>query len=148
VPVPSNGFLEYILRGTYGPDRRPAWLREENQPRLRRLLPRVRIVSDRIERFLAAAGERAFDKHALSDVFEYMSVDESDRLFRGLWHASRDGARISYREMMVPRVRPSWLRDVLVEDEELGALCHRQDRSFFYGAHHVLTVRRNGEGSR
>ena len=146
IPVATNWFLEYLLRGSYtGPRRLPPWLLEDNQPRLQRLLPRLRIVHDEIERFLPASGDGGFSCYALSDIFEYMSEGAAGRLFGALWRASRDGARISYREMMVPRSRPAWLREALVEDEELGARCHRQDRSFFYGAHHVLAVRRSME---
>jgi S-adenosylmethionine-diacylglycerol 3-amino-3-carboxypropyl transferase len=141
IPVASNWFLEYILRGAYEtPGRRPTWLIEDNHPKLRRLLSRVTIVNDEIERFLPERAEGSFSKFSLSDIFEYMSEAASDRLFGELWRVSRDNAVLSYREMMVGRTRPAALEGKLAEDEDLGAWCHRHDRSFFYGAHHVLTA--------
>jgi S-adenosylmethionine-diacylglycerol 3-amino-3-carboxypropyl transferase len=142
-PVATNWFLEYILRGGWESEtRRPAWLLEANQAKLRRLLPRLSIVHGELESFLPTARPESFGKLCLSDVFEYVSEEAAAHLFRALARASRDGAVISYREMMVPRPVPESLCDVLVEDEELGRRCHRDDRSFFYGAHRVVRVRR------
>jgi len=137
----GNWFLAYILCGEYAASGRlPAYLDEDNHPKLRRLLPRVTIVNDEAGRFLAGCLDGSFNKYCLSDIFEYMNEEAADRLFDELWRVSPGGAVLSYREMMVPRTRPAYLARKLVEDVELGERCHRQDRTFFYGAHHVVRV--------
>ena len=137
----GNWFLGYILYGNYDAAAAlPPYLREDNHPRLRRLLPRVAIVHEEVEQFLVGCHEGAFHKYCLSDIFEYMSEETADRLFGELWRVSSGGAVLSYREMMVPRVPPAALSGKLVQESELGAWCHRHDRTFFYGAHHVLRV--------
>ncbi|GIW72296.1 MAG: S-adenosylmethionine--diacylglycerol 3-amino-3-carboxypropyl transferase [Planctomycetota bacterium] len=147
-PARTNWFMEYILTGNYQTaERLPPYLREENQPRLRRLLERVKLVNDEIEAFLPSVPAGSFSKYYLSDIFEYMSEQAAAALFAELVRTSRDGAILSYREMMVPRPPPAALREQLVEDAELGARCHELDRAFFYGAHRVVTVRKQPAGS-
>lgn len=147
-PTHGNWFLAYILYGTYGPSSAvPAWLDEDNHPKLRRLLSRVTIVNDDARRFVAARQHGSFSKFCLSDIFESLSEEDSGRLFRELWRAGREEATLSYREMMVPRVRPTSLAAELVEDRDLGERCRRCDRTFFYGTHHVVHVHgKSGEG--
>jgi S-adenosylmethionine-diacylglycerol 3-amino-3-carboxypropyl transferase len=145
IPVRTNWFLEYILRGNYRTETRlPPYLREEHQPTLRRLLPRVRIVNDELERFLPDQPDGAYHKFSLSDVFEYMSEDAAERLLTELWRCAAAGGILSWREMMVPRPVPVSLRDRFENDEERGAWCHANERAFFYGAHRVVTVRKEG----
>jgi S-adenosylmethionine-diacylglycerol 3-amino-3-carboxypropyl transferase len=142
MPVAGNWFLSSILCGSYEPSAElPPYLREENHAKLRGLLPRVTIVHDDVERLLGETRDGTFHKFCLSDVFEYLSEEATDAVFAEVWRTGAAGATISYRELMVPRAPGASLAARLVEDEDLGAVCHRRDRSFVYGAHHVLTVR-------
>lgn len=140
IPVANNWFLDYIATGSYSPPLRlPPYLREDNQPKLRRLLDRMRIVNDEIEAFLPQSGTK-FSCFYLSDIFEYMDEAAATSLFNVIAAASTDGARLSCREMMVPRPPPTEPQGLFVRDDELSDRCHRSERAFFYGAHHAVTI--------
>jgi S-adenosylmethionine-diacylglycerol 3-amino-3-carboxypropyl transferase len=142
-PATTNWYLEYIGRGRYETDTRlPPYLQEENFDTIRRRLDRVTVVNDELEGYLPAQPDGRFSAWYLSDIFEYMSEEATEALMREMLRASRDGARWSYREMMVPRPVPAALSAQLTEDTELGARCHHLDRAFFYGAHRVVTARK------
>lgn len=146
-PAATNWFLEYIVTGRYTtPHRLPPYLRAGNQAKLADLLGRVTIVNDELERYLPSQEEGAFSKYYLSDVFEYMSEEAARALLGELWRTSRQGAVLSYREMMVPRPCPEALRGHFSEDRALGERCHLADRAFFYGAHRVLTAHKPPAG--
>ena len=90
----------------------------------------------------ATGAEVKARRRYLSDIFEYMSADDVARVPSMLWHASRDGGVLSYREMMVPRSPPPAMAKLLPEDTALSRSCHARERAFFFGAHRVLRVRR------
>ncbi len=149
VPAWTNWFLEYIARGRYDDpesERLPPYLQARHFETIRNRLDRLTVVNDEIEAYLPAQPEGRFSAWYLSDIFEYMSEEAAKALFEEIWRTSREGARLSYREMMVARPVPEALHERLCEDEALGRKLHARDRSFFYGAHRVVRVRKpNGE---
>ncbi len=143
IPVRGNWFLEYILTGEYADERAlPPYLLEQNHPRLRALLDRISVAHAALEDFLPGEPEGRYSKFYLSDVFEYLSPEATERLLRELWRVGRPGGVLSYRNLLAPRSRPASMAHMLEPDEELGRALHEADRSFFYARHCVERIRK------
>jgi S-adenosylmethionine-diacylglycerol 3-amino-3-carboxypropyl transferase len=140
LPTRDNVYLERFLRGGVRDiEAGPPYLRPSNFARLRSLVDRVEVVTDSLEEYLGAAAPRAFDAAALSDVFEYMSDDSSERLFTQLGDVLQPGGRIAFWNLFVPR-SPIAGRSRFQPLRTLSRDLWRRDRSWFYRAFHVAEV--------
>jgi S-adenosylmethionine-diacylglycerol 3-amino-3-carboxypropyl transferase len=139
----DNPYLHWILTGTHG-DALPWALRAENFERIRSRLDRLEWHELAVEAFLeregSAAGTR-IDKFNLSDIFEYMSAENTARLLERLADASRSGGRLAYWNMLAPRSRPESLASRLQPRPDLAARLFAADRAFFYSALVIEEVR-------
>ena len=68
----------------------------------------------------------------ISDIFEYMSEENTGRLLERLARSARPGARLAYWNMLTPRSRPDRLADRLRPLPELAERLFRADKAFFY----------------
>lgn len=140
LPARGNFYLERFLRGGLRDiDAGPPYLRPCNFDRLRALAPRVVVVNEGLERYLAASPRGAFGAAALSDVFEYMSDEAAGQLFLRLAEVLRPGSRLAFWNLFVPRRPPrrvARLRSMPV----LSRALWERDRSWFYRAFHVVEV--------
>lgn len=127
----ANPYLHWILCGTHG-DALPLALRPEHFATIRERIDRIEWRQSAIEDFLDEAGDRAIDRFNLSDIFEYMSEANTERLLARLVRAGRPGGRLAYWNMLAPRSRPDSLAAVLEPREEAAAQLHLQDKAFFY----------------
>jgi S-adenosylmethionine:diacylglycerol 3-amino-3-carboxypropyl transferase len=128
----TNPYVHWILRERHG-DALPLALRPEHFGTIRSRVGRVEAHLGSIESWLEQDGGRTrIDAFNLSDIFEYMSEQSTERLLRRLAGAARPGARLLYWNMLAPRERPESMKNVLepvrpLADELLGA-----DQTFFY----------------
>jgi S-adenosylmethionine-diacylglycerol 3-amino-3-carboxypropyl transferase len=76
----------------------------------------------------------------LSDVIEYVSVDEYHRMLDRIARTGKPGARLAYWNMLAPRRRPETMADRLASRDELARRLHEHDRAFFYSAFVVEEV--------
>jgi S-adenosylmethionine-diacylglycerol 3-amino-3-carboxypropyl transferase len=134
----DNPYLHWILTGTHG-TALPWALREENFERIRSRLNRLEWHLLTLEEFLGRE-TGPIDKFNLSDIFEYMSPENTAALLARLAAASRPGGRLAYWNMLAPRSRPEALADRLRPREDLAAALFQQDRAFFYSALRVEEV--------
>jgi S-adenosylmethionine-diacylglycerol 3-amino-3-carboxypropyl transferase len=140
----SNPYAHWILTGTHG-DALPYALRPEHFETIRANLDRLEWRRASIEEFLSdelSKGERArrFDRFNLSDIFEYVSAGNHQRLLAALVRCSRPGARLAYWNLGVPRQRPECLAKRLRSLDALADGLHATDRAFFYSAFRVEEV--------
>jgi S-adenosylmethionine-diacylglycerol 3-amino-3-carboxypropyl transferase len=132
----DNPYLHWILRGTHGAAL-PWALRAENFERIRSRLDRLEWHELTLEAFLEREGKgRAppIDKFNLSDIFEYMSAENTATLLARLADASRPGGRLVYWNMLAPRRRPQSLAHRLRPREDLAKPLFEQDKAYFYSA--------------
>jgi S-adenosylmethionine-diacylglycerol 3-amino-3-carboxypropyl transferase len=78
------------------------------------------------------ADDRPFDGMNLSDIFEYMTPEETAALGIQLHDQLLEGGRVSYWNMMVPRCLGSLLESRYQTLEAFSAEQFTQDRAFFY----------------
>lgn len=129
----GNPYLQWILTGTHT-SALPYALRPEHFESIRANLHKLEWHQQPVEDFLDRTGVLAIDAANLSDIFEYMSEENTERLLARLVRAARPGARFAYWNMLAPRRRPASLASVLRPlDTEAEAL-FAQDKAFFYSA--------------
>jgi S-adenosylmethionine-diacylglycerol 3-amino-3-carboxypropyl transferase len=127
----ANPYLQWILTGRHK-TALPFALRAENFEAIRSHLDRLEWRCQSIEDFLDGTGEHAIDRYNLSDIFEYMSAENYERLLARLVACGRRGGRLAYWNMLVPRRRPESMAAHLCPLTELARKLHRQDKAFFY----------------
>jgi S-adenosylmethionine-diacylglycerol 3-amino-3-carboxypropyl transferase len=138
----ENPYLHWILTGTHAAAL-PWALRPENFEKIRVRLDRLEWHELTLEAFLErerASGRSAIDKFNLSDIFEYMSPENTAALLVRIADASRAGGRLAYWNMLAPRARPQTLAHKLRPRDDIAAPLFQQDRAFFYSALRVEEV--------
>jgi S-adenosylmethionine-diacylglycerol 3-amino-3-carboxypropyl transferase len=126
----ENPYLQWILTGRHT-QALPYALRPENFESIRANLDRLEWHGQSIEDFLAGS-DIIIDRYNLSDIFEYMSLDNYHRLLERLVAAGRSGSRLAYWNMLAPRHRPDTMTARLQPLDELARRLHLADKTFFY----------------
>jgi S-adenosylmethionine-diacylglycerol 3-amino-3-carboxypropyl transferase len=146
IPIATNYFIAQYLLGRYtSPDAAPAYVRKAHLPVIKERLNRIEIVTADLKVWLAGRGEDSFDRVSLSNICELMNLADTARTFGQVARTVRSGARICFRNLMIPREVPQSLRAniQLLESESRQLLEH--DRSFAYSrVHAYLAGKSNG----
>lgn len=127
----TNPYLHWVLRGSHGASL-PFALREENFLKIRHNLHRLEWHPSTVEDWLARPDAPDADAFNLSDIFEYMSPDNTENILRAILARARPGARLAYWNMLVPRSRPASLAARLRPLDEEAAALHARDQAWFY----------------
>ncbi|MDO4793498.1 MAG: DUF3419 family protein [Filifactor alocis] len=122
----TNPYLSYILKGNFGEEALPVYLRKHNYELIRSRLDRITLLHGGLAEVDSSL---RFDFFNLSDIFEYVDEEtfliEADRLSR----MCAKGARIAYWNMQNKRYFPEG--DFVLE-KELSDELFRENQSFFY----------------
>jgi S-adenosylmethionine-diacylglycerol 3-amino-3-carboxypropyl transferase len=138
----ANPYLHWIMNGTFG-DALPVALRAENYDLIRARIDRIEWRQAAVEDVigeLTAQGTRPA-RYNLSDIFEYMSAENTEALLAKLAAAGAKGGRLAYWNMMVPRSRPESLAGKLKPLDPLARDLFLKDKAFFYRAFVVEEIR-------
>ena len=128
----ENPYLNWILTGRYN-NKLPHALRAENFDTIRANIGSITIDPRPIEAVLENSSQ-PFDAYNLSDIFEYMSEKNTERLLKTIHNHSNSGARLAYWNMLAPRSRPESMSDQLKPLTELSDQLFKEDKAFFYSA--------------
>jgi S-adenosylmethionine-diacylglycerol 3-amino-3-carboxypropyl transferase len=141
IPIGSNYFLAQYLLGHYlNPEAVPDYLRSENLPVIRERLDRIEVVTADAQGWLTRQPGASIDAYSLSNICELMSAEETARLFEEISRTARPGARICFRNLMVPReVQPALASKIQLRVDDSRRLLE-QDRSFVYSRVRAYTV--------
>lgn len=143
LPMKQNYFLSYILLGQfYSEEYLPPYLRRENFETIRDRAHRIELVCASCERFFSTLQDSSITKFNFSNIFEWMSVDAFEELLRETWRVARDSAILTYRNLLVPRERPSKLAESILSLKAEAQELHRQDLSFIYNNYVVEQIRK------
>lgn len=126
----ENPYLQWILTGEYQ-TALPYALRPENFEAIRANLDRLEWRCCSLEDYLDEVGEQSVSRYNLSDIFEYMSAENYQRLLRRLVKAGKSGGRLVYWNMLTPRSCPEEMLDLL-RPLPMAQSLHQQDKAFFY----------------
>ncbi len=136
----ANPYLQWILTGQHR-TARPFYLREENFSAIRNNLDRLEWRLAPLEDFLSEYPQGTLSKFNLSDVFEYLSRENTEILLRQIAATARPGSRLAYWNMLAPRQAPATLRKKIAPLTDLAAQLHLRDKAFFYSAFIVEETR-------
>jgi S-adenosylmethionine-diacylglycerol 3-amino-3-carboxypropyl transferase len=144
LPMKENYFLSYILLGRfYDEPYLPVCLRRESFRAIRDRLDRVEIVTASCERFFAGLADSSISKFNFSNIFEWMPPAAFEALLRETVRVARDGAILTYRNLLVFRERPPSLGEVLRPLRDLARALHETDLSFIYDNYVVERVEKS-----
>lgn len=130
---PANPYMHWILRGCHGVAL-PLALRPEHFDTIRHMLDRLEWLQSDVNGALDSLDDGAVHGCNLSDIFEYMSLEEYWRSLERLCRALAPGGRLAYWNMLAPRRRPDDMAGALRPLDDLAATLHDGDKAFFYSA--------------
>jgi len=143
IPIKGNYFLSLYLLGKFQNDHEvPNYLKEENYEMIKAKLDRIKIITADAQGWLDSMPDLSIDCFALSNICELMSEKDTHRLFLGIHKTARKGARVIFRNLMIPREVPDNLKDRIVKDETLSKQIYANDRSFVYGKVAAYSIRK------
>jgi S-adenosylmethionine:diacylglycerol 3-amino-3-carboxypropyl transferase len=134
-PMAGNYFLSQLLFGSYlldHPDGAPHYLSNEGYASARRNLDKLTVVPGSLADFLGEA--RNVDGFFLSNVFDWASAEERERLAERMLAARRPGARLVYRHMLAEPPLPAAFSGRALLDAPLSAHVRSLERSMLYRA--------------
>jgi S-adenosylmethionine-diacylglycerol 3-amino-3-carboxypropyl transferase len=143
IPIAGNYFMSLYLTGKFRDvEEVPAYLKEEYYATIKSRVDRIRIITGEAQRWIDTVPDGTIDCFALSNICELMSEQETHALFSAVSRTARDGARVIFRNLMIPREVPDDLQASIVKDESLSKELYEQDRSFVYGKVAAYTIRK------
>jgi S-adenosylmethionine-diacylglycerol 3-amino-3-carboxypropyl transferase len=143
IPIQSNPFIEYILTGQYRDlERSHPYLQKSNFLRLKENLGRMRLFCGSLDEYLHGLKPGSVSKFNLSDVFEYMSENDFEKIVREIERVSRSDAKLAFWTLLVPRAVPASLKDRVEQNKYVSEKLFGTDRTFFYGSFELWRVNR------
>lgn len=141
IPVQQNYFLQLYFLGHYsGTENIPEYLKKENYNCIEKNVQKIFPVSADSKYWLEQQPANTFDAFALSNICELMDDKDTHKLFVEVIRTAKPGARIIFRNLMIPREVPEDLKHVIIKNETLSKELQQQDRSFVYGKVAAYTV--------
>jgi S-adenosylmethionine-diacylglycerol 3-amino-3-carboxypropyl transferase len=144
LPMKENYFLSYILLGHYfGKKYLPVYLRQKNYKTIRSRVDRILIISDTCEHYFSQLPDSSVSKFNFSNIFEWMSATDYENLLRKTTRIAKDGAILTYRNLLVSRKHPNSLDKTIRSLEKLSQCLHRSDLSFIYNSFIVEQIHKD-----
>ena len=131
-----NSYLQWIVAGEFATALPHTW-RPENFEAIRGNIDRLEIQLVSAKSYLEEAADRSIDRFNLSDIFEYIPVEASDRLFTHIVRCGRHGGRMAYWNTEAPRRSPRSLAHRVRPLDDLSRRLHGEAMTFFYRAFYV-----------
>jgi S-adenosylmethionine-diacylglycerol 3-amino-3-carboxypropyl transferase len=118
----------------------PPYLRPEHFESIQAHLDRAHAITADSKYWLEQQPDNMFDALALSNICELMNEADTHKLFEEVLRTAKPGARLIFRNLMIPREVPECFRAAIVKDEALSQDLQFADRSFVYGKVAAYTV--------
>lgn len=141
LPLKENYFFAYILLGQfYSREYLPAYLQRDHFEKIKSRLDRIEIVTGACETYFQSIEPDSISKFNFTNIFEWMEPDAFENLLKETIRVARDGAILTYRNLLVARSRPASLAHWIAPQEALSKQQHDADRAFIYRAYNVEKV--------
>ena len=133
IPVRNNYFLSAYFLGKYKNwDGMPSYLKPEHYEHIKRNIHKLEVITADTKYWLESMPADSIDGFSLSNICELMSEDDTRKLFTEVIRTARTGAKICFRNLMIPREVPEDLRESIVKNKILSDTLLAKDRSFVY----------------
>jgi len=134
IPVKGNYFLHLYLNGCYKSlEEVPDYLLKHNFIVIKERIDRIKIVTSDAKLWLSTIPDNYLNCLGLSNICELMDLDDTLKFFNEVNRTASPDARISFRNLMIPREVPEILRDKIIINDKLSKNIFDNDRSFVYG---------------
>jgi S-adenosylmethionine-diacylglycerol 3-amino-3-carboxypropyl transferase len=141
IPVETNYFIALYFLGHYVNTKNvPEYLKPENFSIIKNNIDRIYPVSADSKYWLQQQPAEMFDAFALSNICELMNDSDTHKLFSEVFRSAQPGARIIFRNLMIPREVPEDLQSKIIKNEAFSKQIQFEDRSFVYGKVAAYTV--------
>lgn len=128
VKCQGNYFLHFILKGYFG-EQLPHYAREENFERIKANCSRLKTYCGFAEDAFREYDH--FTKFNLSNIFEYMNMEQFQAVSENLLTHAESKSRLAYWNLMVPR-RITTVSDEVSLEEGMSLTLSQKDKGFFY----------------
>jgi S-adenosylmethionine-diacylglycerol 3-amino-3-carboxypropyl transferase len=129
----ENPYLQWIATGQHL-TALPYALRLENFDKIRDNLNRLEWHCIALEDFVETIDDNFFDKFNLSNIFEYMSVENYFNLLKQLVRVGKSGGRLAYCNLLTKRDSSANPKILLKPLADITKRLYQQDKAFFYSA--------------
>ena len=127
----DNPYLQWILEGRFVSALPYSW-RAENYTKIRANIDALEWRCDSIEQVLAELPNGSLNGCNLSDIFEYMSQADYERLLNEFVRTGASGCRLVYWNVVTQRKSPTTFRHAIRSQRTLAKALHQRDKAFFY----------------
>ena len=143
VPVETNYFIALYFLGHYLNNANvPEYLKRENFSIIKNNIEKIHTVSADSKYWLQQQPAEMFNAFALSNICELMDDGDTHKLFSEVIRTAKPGAKIIFRNLMIPREVPADLQPIIMKDEALSKQLQFEDRSFVYGKVAAYSVKK------
>lgn len=118
----TNPYMEYVILGHFRT--LPEYLKEENYELIRNNLDKIELIYGEFNEVIK---KYQYDFLNLSDIFEYMSLEETHECEKLILENTNQNAKVVFWNMMVPRKFTSEMFKEINSDEDF-----LKERPFFY----------------
>lgn len=132
LPTRGNPYLAHALLGTYPRSALPDYFRMSSRGALRGAKSRVSLVKSDLADAVDGMGECTLAGADISNVGEFLSRSEWDRVFVALHRTLQPGAAVVHRNFIWDEPYP--VAHGFWRDETVSSLLYKRDRSFIYRA--------------
>lgn len=130
LPTDTNPYLNYILTGNFPLTALPHYLRISNYEIIRENLDKIQLFKGTLKELIKQEPNLRFDAFNLSDIFEYMSLEEFHETLKMLSEISNKGARIAFWNMLADRTLDG--NTFFMAKNDRANELFLKDKSFFY----------------
>ena len=144
MPIAKNYFLSLYLLGKFNNLKElPAYLKKEHYETIKLRIDRIKIITGEAQQWIDQMPDQSIDCFALSNICELMSEAETYAMFTAIKRTAKNGTRIIFRNLMIPREVPEELQTCIIKDHALSKKLYENDRSFVYGKVAAYIVNKN-----
>jgi S-adenosylmethionine-diacylglycerol 3-amino-3-carboxypropyl transferase len=145
LPLRENYFLSYILFRRFLPENcLPPYLKPGNYDRIRSRVDRIKIITDSCEHYFSTLPDSSIARFNFTNIFEWMSAEAYANLLQETIRVAKDGAILTYRNLLVRREHPPALERNIRSFRSLAKTLHALDLSFIYDNYVVEQVHKGG----
>jgi len=130
--IQQNYFLYYILNNRFDEGYLPHYVREENYEKVKANIDALILHHGLLDS--AIEEHEACSHYNLSDIFEYMDDELFKTVAQSIVDHARNGARIAYWNLMIPRKIAEILPRKVTHLEDLSMKLKELDKGYFYQA--------------
>ncbi len=120
----------------------PAYLRHENFETIRRGVFRIEIITGSCEDYFVSRERDSIAAFNFSNIFEWLSESDFEGLLKETIRVAKDGAIMTYRNLLVPRKHPDSLNGAIRSLEKLSQKLKTKDLSFIYNNYVIEKIKK------